>query len=146
VGPAPAAPLKAPGGYAVHVFADHLGRARDLQFSPGGTLLVSDPSGQRVIALPDQNHDGAADSAKVVLTAGTNTHGLAFSGGKLFVPQLDGVYRYNWAESSLTATLDRKLFSLPSPNPDHNMRTLAIAPSGTLYVSVGSTCNVCTES
>jgi glucose/arabinose dehydrogenase len=145
IGPGPSAPLKAPAGYVIHVFADHLGKARDLQFSPGGTLLVSDPTGRRVIALPDLNHDGAADTAKVVLTAGADTHGLAFWGDKLFVAQLDGVYRYNWDESSLTATLDQKLFALPAPNSDHNMRTLAIAPSGALYVSVGSDCNVCHE-
>jgi glucose/arabinose dehydrogenase len=145
-GPPPAAPLKAPDGYTIHVFADHLGRARDLQFTPGGTLLVSDLAANRVIALPDVNHDGVADAAKVVLLGGANTHGLAFHGGQLFVAQLDGVYRYNWDETALTATLDRKLFALPSPNPDHNSRTLAIAPDGTLYVSVGSTCNVCRES
>jgi glucose/arabinose dehydrogenase len=145
VGRAPDAPLVAPG-FAIHVFADHLGTARDLEFSPGGTLLVSDPNAGTVVALPDRNHDGTADEAKVVLRAGDNPHGLAFHDGQLFVAQTSRVARYRWDEQTLTATFDRELFKLPSPNADHNKRTITFAPDGRMFVSVGSTCNVCTES
>jgi glucose/arabinose dehydrogenase len=146
IGSPPAQPLVVADGYTIHTFADHLGKPRDLQFSPGGTLLVSDPGGRRVIALPDHNRDGAADQAKVVLVAGTGVHGLAFYGGKLFVAELGDVSRYNWDEATRTATFEKQLFKLPNPNPDHNLRTLAISPDDTLYASVGSTCNVCRES
>jgi glucose/arabinose dehydrogenase len=152
-GRAPAAPLQLPAGYIAHVFADGLGVARDLQFTPGGTLLISDPKANTVTALPDHNHDGVADAPKVVLrgTPGNDTvqpgaHGLAFHDGKLYVAETARVVRYNWDEASLTATLDRELFRLPTPGGNHGRRTLAFDTKGNLYVSVGSTCNVCRES
>jgi glucose/arabinose dehydrogenase len=136
--------LKLPAGYGVHVFASGLGTARDLQLSPGGTLLVSNPDAGTVTALPDADRDGAADSAKVVLKAAT-VHGLAFYQGKLYTAETGRVARYNWDEQTLTATFDRELFTLPTPGGNHSRRSLAFGPDGTLYVSVGSTCNVCTE-
>ena len=147
VGPAPSVGLKVPAGYAVHVFASGAGTARDLQFSPGGTLLVSNPATGNVTALPDANRDGVADSAKTVLhDSAPNVHGLAFYGGKLFVAEESRVVRYNWSEATLTATQDKVLFSLPTPNADHNKRTIVFDAAGHMFVSVGSTCNVCIES
>ncbi|HVQ44290.1 MAG TPA: PQQ-dependent sugar dehydrogenase [Candidatus Saccharimonadia bacterium] len=145
-GPAPKAPLTVPAGYAIHVFADRQGTARDLQFSPGGTLLVSDPKARTITALPDSNHDGAADSAKIILTGGDNPHGLAFRGGYLYVAETGRVMRYAWDETTLAATTGQELFKLPTPNPDHNKRTITFGADDQLYISVGSTCNVCRES
>ncbi|HSX01623.1 MAG TPA: PQQ-dependent sugar dehydrogenase [Candidatus Saccharimonas sp.] len=144
-GAAPGFAATLPPGYVIHQFASGLGAARDLVFTPGGTLLVSNPDARTVTALPDANHDGLADSAAVILHGGEDTHGLAFYQGQLYVAELTRVVRYHWDESTLTASFDKALFDLPSPNPDHNKRTLAISPDGRLFVSVGSTCNVCHE-
>jgi glucose/arabinose dehydrogenase len=143
-GRVPAIPFHLPAGYAVHVFADGLGQARDLQYSPGGTLLVSNPDAGTVTALPDADHNGAADTAKVVLKAAT-VHGLAFRDGKLYTAETGRVARYAWDERTLTATFDKELFTLPTPGGNHARRSLAFGRDGTLYVSVGSTCNVCSE-
>jgi len=145
VGPTSNIPLKLPTGFTIHVFASNLGTPRDLQFSPGGTLLVSNPSGNQVIAMPDTNHDGVADSNKVVISNGTHIHGLAFYGGKLYVADVNKVVKYSWDEKNLQAIFDKQLFSLPE-NSDHNNRTIIFDKSGIMYVSVGSTCNVCIES
>jgi glucose/arabinose dehydrogenase len=150
-GRAPDAPLQLPAGYVVHVFADRLGVARDLQFSPGGTLLVSDPAANTITALPDHNHDGVADEAKVVARGAsggqnqTGAHGLAFYQDQLYVAETSRVVRYHWDESTLTATFDRELFKLPANGGNHGRRSLAFDTAGHLYVSVGSTCNVCQE-
>lgn len=143
-GKIPDIPFKLPKGYVVHVFADGFKAARDLQFSPGGTLLVSDPAAATVTALRDTNRDGVADSAKQIITGGSNVHGLAFYGGKLFVAKTDRVERYAWDEARLSATLDKTLFSLPASN-SHNRRTIAFNNEGRMFISVGSTCNVCVE-
>jgi glucose/arabinose dehydrogenase len=145
-GPSPAAPLQVPAGYVVHVFADHLGTARDLTFSPGGTLLVSDPKSKVITALPDLNHDGAADSTQTVVTGGDNPHGLAFYDGYLYIAETGRVVRYRWNEQALSVGAGQELFKLPTPNPDHNKRTITFSGDGRMYVSVGSTCNVCRES
>jgi len=144
VGGTPNIPFNLPSGFVVHVFAKGLGTPRDLQFSPGETLLVSDPDAGIVYALPDKNGDGVADSPKVVISGENHPHGLAFYQGKLYVADVNRVVRYNWDESSLTAIEDKILFSLPE-NSDHNNRTIVFDEAGKMYVSVGSTCNVCNE-
>jgi glucose/arabinose dehydrogenase len=143
-GDVPKIPFNIQNGLTIHVFASRLGKARDLQFSPGGTLLVSDPSAGKVYALPDKNNDGVADETKVVLETGGAPHGLAFYNGKLYIAFTTHVARFNWDENTLKATLDTELFTLPS-NDDHNLRTLTFDKNGQMYVSVGSTCNVCHE-
>jgi glucose/arabinose dehydrogenase len=143
-GPAPSIPFQLPDGYVVHIFASGLGSARDLQFTPAGTLLTSDPSRNTVIALPDNNNDGIADEEKIIISEGDKVHGLTFYNNYLFVAQVDKVVRYNWNEDTLTASSKKNLFSLPQ-NYDHNNRTIVFDKVGMMFVSVGSTCNVCRE-
>lgn len=143
-GEIPHIPFHLSSGFTIHVFASGLGNPRDLQFTPGGTLLVSNPNTNQVIALRDKNHDGVADTSKVIINGENHVHGLAFYNNKLYIADVDKVVRYNWDENSLQATLDKVLFSLP-PNNDHNNRTITFNQSGQLFVSVGSTCNVCRE-
>ncbi len=130
--------------FVVHIFASALNSPRDLEWTPAGTLIVSSPSSNEVVALPDANHDGVADSKKVVLSGGHHLHGLAFYNNKLFVADVDRVVRYNWDENKLSATLDKVLFTLPA-NSDHNNHTIIFDKTGKMYVSVGSTCNICHE-
>lgn len=137
-------PLTVAAGFHIGIFADSVAGARDEQFSPGGTLLVSKPASGQVVAIPDKNNDGIADEVKVIVSGENQPHGLAFYNGKLYVADVDKVVRFNWDESTLTATKDKVLFSLPSNN-DHNKRTIIFDDSGKMFVSVGSTCNVCNE-
>lgn len=138
-------PLKASDGLRVGLFARDLGKARGMTFSPEGVLLVSDMGGSgSVYALPDRNGDGIADEKKVVLKGLNNTHGLAFYGNQLFVTEKTQVSRYNWDNQNLVASLDKKLFDLPNPG-GHFTRTIVFDKLGQMYVSLGSSCNVCNE-
>ncbi len=143
-GKTPVIPLTLPSNFTIHVFASGLGNPRDLQFTPSGTLLASNPNTGQVIALPDKNQDGVADTGKVIISGENHVHGLAFYNGKIFVADVDRVVRYNWDENALNATLDKVLFSLPE-NGDHNNRTLVFNTIGQMLLSVGSICNVCRE-
>lgn len=136
-------PLNVPTGYKIGVFASSLGRARDITFSKEGTLIVSDMDG-RVIALPDKDNNGVADSNKDLLRALNRPHGLAFYQGKLYVAEEEKVTRYNFDEDRLTATLDKKILDLPKGGR-HFTRSLVFDDSGRLYISLGSTCDVCIE-
>lgn len=142
-GKQPAIPLQLPQGFRISVFAKGLDRPRDLVFSDAGTLLVSDISTNQVIALPDKDQDGAADEQRII-SQGNHPHGLAFYKGKLFVAEVNRVVRYTWDENTLSATQEKVLFSLPE-NGNHNNRTILFDDRGRMFVSVGSTCNVCVE-
>lgn len=136
--------LSLPDGFKIGVFAKNLGKARDLEFSPGGSLLLSVPPEGKVVALPDKDSDGRADKVKNVLTNLNNPHGLAFHKNKLFVVEETRVNRYGWDEENLKATFEKTLFTLPSGGR-HSTRTISIKEDGTLFISIGSTCDTCFE-
>ncbi len=137
-------PLKVAPGYKVSVFAKGVGIARDLEFSPEGTLLVSATQDGKVFAMPDKNKDGKADEVKSILSGLDNPHGLAFYNGKLYVAAETEVTRYLFDEKALTAQKEKTLFALP-PGGRHFTRSIVFNKKGDMYVSLGSTCDVCFE-
>lgn len=137
-------PLTLPSNLQIGVFAKDLSDARDLQFSPGGVLLVSVPSQGKVFAFPDKNNDGVADQTVEIISGLNRPHGLAFHDGKLFIAELTRLVRYTWDEQNLKASAEKTLFTIPF-NAGHNTRTVAIKDDGTLFVSIGSSCNICVE-
>jgi len=144
IGAPPPFTLSLPKGFTLGLFAKNLGSPRDLQFSPGGVLLASVPSQNRVVALPDRNHDGVDDEVIEAVKNSDNPHGIAFSKGKLFIAEESSVKRYVWDEKNLTAAFDKEMFQLPSGG-NHVTRSIVFGKNGELYVSIGSSCNVCFE-
>lgn len=139
-------PLKLPAGFRISVFADEMGSGspRDLQITPGGSLLVSIPNQGQVLALIDSDKDGTSEEKKVVLQGLNRPHGLAFWEDKLYVAEEEEVVRYIWNENEKTAEFDKKLFDLPAGGR-HWTRTIEFTPDGSMYVSLGSSCDVCRE-
>ncbi len=136
--------LNIPPGFSIDIFAKGLDNPRDLVFDDNGTLLASIPSKGKIVALPNKDKDGKADKIVDVLTNLNRPHGLAFFQGKLFVAQETQLARYNWDWQNLQANLDKPLFTLPKGGR-HFTRTIAFKTDGTMYVSIGSSCDVCKE-
>ena len=147
-------PLHLPEGFRIGTFASHLGPVRFMAFSPDGILLVSMPSPAGlyggsghadgvVYALPDQNGDGTADLTKTVLSGLRLPHGLAFYGGYLYVAEEGTVARYPYLGNGSVG--DRQVVATLPSGGSHRSRTIAFGSSGTMYVSVGSDCNACTD-
>lgn len=137
-------PLKLPSGFQISIFAKDLGKPRDLEFTANGTLLASIPSQGKVVALPDKNQDGRADEVKTLISDLNQPHGLAFNQGKLYVAEETKLVRYNWDETNVTVSKDKELFQLPGGG-NHVTRSLVFNKKGQLFVTLGSTCNVCYE-
>ncbi len=135
--------LKAPQGFHISVFASDIDGPRMMVFTPGGVLLVSESGEGRVVALPDPKQTGKAVRTVNVLTGLNEPHGLAFYEGKLYVAENDKVRRYDWDEANLRATNPKTLTDLPDGG-GHSTRTL-LFHDGKMYVSAGSSCNVCVE-
>lgn len=133
-----------PQEFNISIFAENIENARDLELSPGGTLLVSSPSDGKVFALPDRNNDGIADEVKVILEGQSGPHGLAFYKEKLFVVDQNKVVLYKWDENLLMAKEEKVLFELPGGG-GHDRYTISFNKKGNMFVSLGSTCNVCRE-
>jgi glucose/arabinose dehydrogenase len=135
--------MKTPPGFHISVFAQDVDGARMMTFSPGGTLLVSESGEGKVVALPDPKHAGKAGRRVTVLDGLNEPHGVAFYEGKLFVAENDKACRYDWDEANLRASNPKRLADLPAGG-GHSTRTL-LFHGAKMYVSAGSSCNVCIE-
>ena len=142
--PTPAVPatLTVPAGFSISVFASGLTGARLMAVSPDGVLVVAQRA--NVVALPDANGDGQAEP-KVLLTDQPYAHSVAFANGYLYVATTPAILRVRWANGTIAGTPET-IAELPSSRPSlHGSRSLRVGPDGRLYVTLGSSCNVCVE-
>ena len=135
-----------PPGFRIAEFASGFGNPRFMTLDPAGTLLVSTPRQGRVVALPDRDGDGRADGVVAVADGLDLPHGLAFKDGRLYVAETGRVLRFRYDPATMKASDPVVVVPDLPPRGGHWTRTIAVGPDGRLYVSVGSSCNVCRES
>ena len=139
--------LKLDKEFQIGVFAKDLGKVRDIAFSPGGVLIASVPESGKIIMLPDRNKDVIADEVNTIASRLERPHGVAFFNNYLYIAEETRVSRYYWTDQNLiggVARLEKKLLNLPKGG-NHTSRTITFDKSGTMYVSIGSSCDVCIE-
>jgi glucose/arabinose dehydrogenase len=138
--------IDAPAGFSVGLFADGVAGARFLAIGPDGDVYLSHPRSGRVVRLPDANHDGAADGIEVVVDGLDRPHGLAFDGRRLYIAENGRVIRVSIGpDGGRAESLTVILPDLPGGG-GHWTRTVVLDPAKRrLYVSIGSSCNVCIE-
>jgi glucose/arabinose dehydrogenase len=139
--------LAAPEGFAVSLYATEVPNARFLRFTSSGDLLVSTPRSGRIAILErDADGDGRADAVRTLLDGLDRPHGLDLHDGWLYVGEGSAVarIRYDAATRRTSGGVERVVTGLPSGG-NHWTRTLRFGPDAWMYVSVGSSCNVCVE-
>jgi glucose/arabinose dehydrogenase len=135
-----------PPGFGIRVYATGLGGVRWLGLSPDGVVYATVRGEGRVVTLPDADGDGVADEAKTFADGLAGVHGIAFKDGGVYVATETEIIRLEDTDKDGAADKRDVLASdLPSGG-GHSTRTLAFGPDGKLYVSAGSSCNVCEES
>ena len=130
--------LYLPPGFSVGLYAEHLNRIRFMALGPGGVVYAA-LSGGTVVKLPDANGDGVADSAVTVVSGLNRSSSLAFRGDTMYVAEPDGVKRF------LPGSSTPQQIVTGYTTEGHWTRTIVFGPDGKLYVSVGSSCNICDE-
>ncbi len=154
--------LDIPEGFEISVAASGLENPRVILFDPKGRMLVSETKAGRVSIL-----EGAEFETKRTLIKGLKSpHGLAFyvddnKTTYLYIAETQQVARYVYDVNTgkLTDTVGKNITNLPTDG-QHFTRTIAFGPNfrknqliGTvntqvntkLYMSVGSSCDVCEE-
>lgn len=137
--------LNLPPGFEANVFAEGLSGPRFITFGPDDALYVAERGGGRIVALPDVNRDGTADSIRTFAQDLNQPHSLVYHQGAWYVGLPNGIVRLPDADGD--GQLDQastEVVSLPDSG-SHRTRTVEFLPDGRMVVSVGSTCNVCLE-
>ena len=139
--------LRVPEGYQIDFYAGDLADARMLRFTPQGDLLVSQPrSGEIVLLERDADGDGHPDGRKTLVTGLQGPHGIDLHGPWLYIGESDAIARIRFDPATRTTEgeVERIVTGLPGDG-NHWKKSLRFGPDGWLYVSVGSSCNVCVE-
>ena len=146
--------LLIPPNFSIAVYARVSG-ARFMAVTPDGNLLVSRPGAGSVMLV---RPNGASDPLVTTFVSGLRRpHDIVFHtiGGTIYVyiAETNQINRYVYTAGSLTpGTRQIVVSGLPdasSPelngNYGHELKNIALDGNNKLYVSIASTCNVCTS-
>ncbi|GAC1542402.1 MAG: sorbosone dehydrogenase family protein [Herpetosiphon sp.] len=139
---APPYPLTAPSGFEVSVLATGLGAARGMALDRDGRVYVTDIDGGRVLRLAETPDAQGLRAAEVVASKLNQPHGIVFHDDQMYVGETQQIVRFvrngaGWGSKEIVIP---KL-----PTGGHRTRSMVFGADGKLYVSVGSSCNVCIE-
>jgi glucose/arabinose dehydrogenase len=139
--------IQLPDGFSMGVYAKDVPDARLLRFTHRGDLLVANPSlGQVVILDRDKNDDRKADGKRVLIDSLNGPNGMDFYDGWLYIAETDAIgrIRFDHAAGETSGEYERVVVNLPAGG-NHWKKTLRFGPDNLMYVSMGSSCNVCIE-
>lgn len=137
-------PLLVPADFSLGIFAKDLPGARVMVFDSLGNIWLSQTKQGTISKLTIDN--GRLISQKVVISGLKNPHGLAFDpqdSDILYIAEETKISKVK-ISAGLPGSLE-KIIDLPAKG-GHYTRSLLFNSNGLLYVSIGSTCNVCLES
>ncbi|GAB4211366.1 MAG: hypothetical protein OHK0022_45820 [Roseiflexaceae bacterium] len=148
--------LEVPQGFTIEEAASGIPSPRFMAVDPiNGSLVYGSSTTNQVVRLIDDNGDGRYDRQQIVASGLTMVHSVAFvtAGGTGGVPVLyaaaeDRLVQLSNFDANGTAQQITTVLPLPTGAKDlygHRTRTVAQGPDGKVYVSVGSSCDVCVE-
>jgi glucose/arabinose dehydrogenase len=142
----PPEPIALPPGFGLSVYATGLNNPRMMALGPDGQLYLAERGNGRIVRLPDRDGDGVSDGLEVVADGLQTPSSLAFApDGSLYVGETERILRLSAPDAQGIFQVREVLVS-GLPGGGHNTRTVLLSPDGRwLYVSVGSSCNVCLE-
>jgi len=133
--------LRVPDGFKISIFAQNLQGVRYLALGPDKAIYASHPASGRIVKLTDRNNDGVADTTIGVAQGLHGPFGIAFRGDTMYVAEERQVIRFDPPPGRTEpVTIISRI-----PAGGHSTRTILFGPDGKLYLSVGSSCNLCDE-
>jgi glucose/arabinose dehydrogenase len=117
-----------------------------MTIGPDGQLYVAERGAGHILRLPDADMNGSVDQVEIVADGLNAPSSLAFfQDGSLYVGETTRVLRFPTLGT-------QQEFGQPEiiidelPSGGHNTRTLLFSPDySSLFVSIGSSCNICEE-
>ena len=134
-------PLTLPKDFGIEIFADNVPGARVMAIDGRGNMWVSQRNEGTVSLVTIE--DGKVTSQNAVLRGLNNPHGLAFDPQDPFLLYIAEEDKISLLRTYSEAPLE-KIIDLPNGGR-HTTRTLMFGSDDRLYVSIGSSCDVCHE-
>ena len=134
-------------GFGLSLYANKLKHVRWLHPTPTGDLIASRPrSGDVILIAADADGDGRSDGTFPLLENLNRPQGLELFDGWLYVAETNAIgrVRYDAQSRTVNGDFERIVTGIPSRG-NHWSRTIGMGPDGFLYLSIGSSCNACTE-
>jgi glucose/arabinose dehydrogenase len=146
--------LNLPSGFSISVYA-RVGGARFMAVAPNGDLLLSQPGAGKVMLV---RPNPAGDPSILQFATGLrNPHDIVFHTigpiTYVYISESSQIDRYIYSSGD-TAAHDRQVVIMGLPDagtPEvhgsyaHALKNIALDSNDKLYVSIGSSCNVCTS-
>lgn len=142
-------PLEVPVGFTVEEVASGLQTPRFMALDTDGSLVYGSHTTDSVVRLRDLDRDGRFETRQLITSNLTFVHSVAFVNGELFAAgEREVVKLSNFGPDGRAGLRQVVLGDLPAGATDlygHRTRTLLAGADGKLYLSVGSSCDVCDE-
>jgi glucose/arabinose dehydrogenase len=135
-----------PPGFGISVFAAGLSGPRMMTVGPDNVIYVAERGARRIIRLPDEDGDGVADGVEVVADDLNQPSSIDFyQDGSLIAGETTRILRLRDPDGDGTFQEQETIID-GLPSGGHSTRTVLFSPDwARLFVSIGSSCNVCLE-
>ena len=139
--------LRLPAGFSISLVGAGLKQPRFMAFDDAGNLLVAAAGAGAVYRYPSSGgHIQPTPQPPAALLSGLDApSNVAISGGYLYVGETSAISRYPYDAAAGGSVGDREVVVPDLPRGGHSTRTVLFSPDGWMYVSVGSSCNICDE-
>ena len=140
--------IRLPAGFGISLFVSGLNDPRMMTVGPEGALYVAERGAGRIVRLPDADGNGVADGVEIVADGLSAPSSIDFHpDGSLYVGETTRILRLRDPDLDDKGRFqEREVVIDGLPSGGHNTRTVLISPEGEhLFVSIGSSCNVCIE-
>jgi glucose/arabinose dehydrogenase len=138
--------VQLPPGFGISEYVSGLKGPRMMTLGPDQALYVAERSANRIIRLPDKDQDGVADGIEVAADGLNAPSSIAFyKDGSLYVGETQQILRLTDPDGD-GYFQESEIIIDGIPAGGHSTRTVLFSPDWEyLYVSIGSSCNVCLE-
>jgi glucose/arabinose dehydrogenase len=139
------ATLQTPADLQVSLYASGLPNARFMALGPRNDVFVGSWYAGTVSVLLNRKGGTRATQVTTLLSGLTVPHSVAYRNGLLYVAEEGRVSTWNYNPSAVSVSNQRVLVGNLPVGGRHITRTVALAKGGSLFVSVGSSCNECVD-